>query len=45
VHVTVDVPATRRPPSLRLRLRLPGATRTLDLSGRTGRLDFVVRMS
>jgi len=45
VHVTVDVPGTRRPPSLRLRLRLPGATRTLDLSGRTGRLDFVVRMS
>jgi hypothetical protein len=44
VHVTIDVPSRRRPPSLQLRLRLPGATRTLDLSGRTGRLDFVVRI-
>jgi len=44
VHVTVDVPSRRRPQTLRLRLRLPGATRTIDLSGRTGRLDFVVRI-
>jgi len=44
VHVTLDVPSQRHLPSLRLRLRLPGATRTLDLSGRTGRLDFVVRI-
>jgi hypothetical protein len=44
VHVTVDVPSGRHLPSLHLRLRLPGATRTLDLSGRTGRLDFVVRI-
>ena len=44
VHVTIDVPSRRRPASLHLRLRLPGATRTLDLSGRSGRLDFVVRI-
>jgi hypothetical protein len=44
VHVTVVVPSVTRPPSLRLRLRTPLATRTLDLSGRTGTLDFVVRM-
>jgi hypothetical protein len=44
VRVTIDVPSRRRPASLRLRLRVPGATRTLDLSGRTGRLDFVVRI-
>ncbi len=44
VHVTVDVPSRRHPQTLELRLRLPGATRTIDLSGRTGRLDFVVRI-
>jgi len=43
VHVTVDVPS-RRPGTLKLRLRLPGATRSIDLSGRKGRLDFVVRI-
>jgi len=44
VHVTVVVPSVTKPPSLHLRLRTPGATRTLDLSGRTGTLDFVIRM-
>jgi len=44
VHVTVVVPSVTKPPSLRLRLRVPGATRTVDLTGRTGTLDFVVRM-
>jgi hypothetical protein len=43
VHVTIDVPA-RSPSRMLLRLRLPNATRTLDLSGRTGHLDFVVRI-
>lgn len=45
VHVTLVVPSVTKPPALHLRLRTPGATRTLDLSGRTGTLDFVVRMS
>jgi hypothetical protein len=44
VHVTIDVPSGRPPRTLQLRLRLPGATRTLDLTGRSGRLDFVVRI-
>jgi hypothetical protein len=44
MHVTVVVPSVTKPPSLRLRLRTPGATRTLDLTGRTGTLDFVIRM-
>jgi hypothetical protein len=44
VHVKIAVPSARRPRTLRLRLRLPGATRTLDLSGRTGTVDFVVRI-
>lgn len=44
VHVTLVVPSVTKPPSLHLRLRTPGATRTLDLSGRTGKLDFVMRM-
>ena len=44
VHVTVDVPSRRHLQTLELRLRLPGTTRTIDLSGRTGRLDFVVRI-
>jgi hypothetical protein len=45
VHVTVDVPSVRRPATLRLRLRLPHATRTIDLSGRKGRVDFVVEIA
>jgi hypothetical protein len=44
VHVTIDVPSRRPPRTLLLRLRLPGSTRTVDLSGRTGRLDFVVKI-
>ena len=44
VHVTVDVPSVRPPRTLQLRLRLPRSTRTLDLSGRRGRVEFVVKM-
>ena len=42
-HVTVDVPPLP-PATLRLRLRFPEGTRTLDLSGRTGtiRLDVSI---
>jgi len=45
VHVTIVVPSARRPPTLSLRLRVPNVTRTINLSGRTGTLDFVVPMS
>jgi hypothetical protein len=44
VHVTVDVPSVRPPRTLQLRLRLPRSTRTIDLSGRRGRVDFVVEI-
>jgi hypothetical protein len=44
VHVIVDVPSMRPPRTLELRLRLPRSTRTIDLSGRRGRVDFVVKM-
>jgi len=45
VHVTVEVPTVRRPRTLQLRLRLPHSTRTIDLSGRRGRVDFVVKIA
>jgi hypothetical protein len=44
VRVRIEVPNVTRPRTLSLRLRIPGATRTVDLSGRSGTLDFVVRM-
>ena len=40
VHVTLDVPHVR---SLQLRLRLPHVTRTLDLGGRSGRIELSVK--
>jgi hypothetical protein len=43
VRVQVDVPSRPRPRTLKLRLRLPGGDRLLDLSGRTGRVEVVVR--
>lgn len=45
VHVAVDLPARGRPRSVALRLRLPGATRTIDLTGRSGRVELVVPAS
>lgn len=45
VHVIIDVPSVRPPATLRLRLRLPGRTRSIDLSGRRGRVEFVVRIA
>jgi hypothetical protein len=44
VHVSVDVPSVRRPRTLQLRLRLPRSTRTIDLTGGKGRVDFVVKI-
>jgi hypothetical protein len=44
VHVTIDVPGRPPPRTLLLRLRLPGSTRTVDLSGRKGRVDFIVKI-
>jgi hypothetical protein len=42
-RVRVDVPSRPVPKRLAVRLRLPSGTRTLDLSGRMGRVDFEVR--
>jgi hypothetical protein len=42
VRVVVDPPATPQLRSLKLRVRLPGLTRTLDLSGRRGRIELVL---
>ena len=42
VRVVVDPPASPQLRSLKLRLRLPGLTRTLDLSGRRGRIELSV---
>jgi len=44
VHVTIDTSQLRRLHALHLRLRTPRATRTLNLSIRSGKLDFVIRM-
>jgi hypothetical protein len=44
VRVHIEVPNVTRPRTLSVRLRVPNATRTIDLSGRSGTLDFVVRM-
>jgi hypothetical protein len=45
VHVVLDVPSRRPPRTLVLRLRLPHGTRTVDLSGRRGRVDLDLRVS
>ena len=42
VRVVVDPPASPQLRSLKLRLRLPGLTRALDLSGRRGRIELSV---
>jgi hypothetical protein len=44
VDVSVDVPSVRPARTLQLRLRLPRFTRTIDLTGRKGRVDFVVKI-
>jgi hypothetical protein len=44
VQVSVDVPSVRPARMLQLRLRLPRFTRTIDLTGRKGRVDFVVKI-
>jgi hypothetical protein len=40
VHATLEVP---KMPSLRLRLRLPHSTRTIDLSGRSGTFELSLK--
>jgi hypothetical protein len=42
VRVEVDVPPSAQLRSLKVRLRLPGATRTIDLSGRHGHVALNV---
>jgi hypothetical protein len=42
-HVRVVAPGRAMPKRLTLRLRLPHATRTIDLSGRTGTIELDVR--
>ena len=45
VHATIDLPSRERPRTVSLRLRLPQATRTIDLTGRTGRVELVIPTS
>jgi hypothetical protein len=45
VHVSVDLPPRGRPRAVSLRIRLPQATRTIDLTGRSGRVEIVIRTS
>jgi hypothetical protein len=42
VRVEVDVPPSAQLESLKVRLRLPGSTRTIDLSGRRGSVELTV---
>jgi hypothetical protein len=42
VHVLVQLPATARRVRIALRLRLPHGNHTIDLTGRTGTVRFMV---